>query len=427
MIFAPGIPEIFHKNYNCTMDFVAEFEKLYSSQKKVEKFRNSPQYVEFMKHWQLPIYFQIRYKNVITSFEEYLVPNSKLLEELSTYEIKNLDEINITANKKLIESIKFCWSDQVYLYLLTHKYWKLTIQLITRYNLWIKDYVHESIISEHKLKTIESSPSPLKNTSALANANSLKMSHSNMNINTMTNSNDAIDPSYPKSFVVLYFNIINIYNEVITTTEEIIMSKISNLDNMRNALKNNVKSALEDLTSLLPFIQDKICSILIKNCSDIIINMIKNIPTMYRRTNKEPPTKPSIWVATIFQSLHTFLEQYKSMDEEIKKQWCNRIVTDVTICYSACVNDTLKAVRELEGSLKRLKKVKKGGFNASNSSLNSFFGNKETMSDEDKIRLQMELDIQQYGEELKKLGIDISTNPEYSDLLKSTKEPTNTN
>jgi len=40
-----------------------------------------------------------------------------------------LDEINITANKKLIESIKFCWSDQVYLYLLTHKYWKLTMQV----------------------------------------------------------------------------------------------------------------------------------------------------------------------------------------------------------------------------------------------------------------------------------------------------------
>jgi len=64
------------------------------------------------------------------------------------------------------------------------------------------------------LKTIESSPSPLKNTSALASANTLKMSHSNLNINSMNNSNDALDPSYPKSFVVLYFNIINIYNEV---------------------------------------------------------------------------------------------------------------------------------------------------------------------------------------------------------------------
>jgi len=286
MIFAPGIPEVFHKNYNCTMDFVSEFETLYSSQKNVEKFRSSQYYIDFMKHWQLPIYFQIRYKNIITTFEEYLVPNSKLLEELTSYEINKLDEINITANKKLIESIKFCWSDQVYLYLLTHKFWKLTMQLITRYILWINDYIQNSIISEYKLKTIESSPSPLKNTSALTSVNAIKLSQSNTSINAMNTSNDS-DSLYPKSFVVLYFNLINIYNDIIATTQEIIKSKISNLDNMRNILNDNVKSTLENLTNILPIIQDKICSVLIKNCSDIIINMIKGIPTMYRRTNKE--------------------------------------------------------------------------------------------------------------------------------------------
>lgn len=401
MIFAPGIPEVFHKNYNCTMDFVSEFEMLFSCQKNVEKFRNSQYYIDFMKHWQLPIYFQIRYKNIITTFEDYLVPNSKLIEELSSYEINKLDEINTVANKKLIESIKFCWSDQVYLYLLTHKFWKLTMQLITRYILWIKDYIQNVIISEYKLKSIESSPSPLKNISVLTSPNAIKLSQSNTSISAMNSSSDN-DSMYPKAHVVLYFNIINIYNEIITTTQDIVKSKISNLDNMRNVLNDNVKSTLETLTSFLPIIQEKICSVLIKNCSDIIINMIKGIPTMYRRTNKEPPTKPSIWVQTIFQSLNTFLEQYKSMDESIKKEWIKKVVTDVTLCYTASVNDTLKAVRELEGSLKRLKKVKKGGFGISNSS-SSLFGGKETMSDEDKIRLQMELDIKQYGEELKKL------------------------
>jgi len=43
------------------MDFVSEFEMLFSCQKNVEKFRNSQYYIDFMKHWQLPIYFQIRY------------------------------------------------------------------------------------------------------------------------------------------------------------------------------------------------------------------------------------------------------------------------------------------------------------------------------------------------------------------------------
>jgi len=82
-----------------------------------------------------------------------------------------------------------------------------------------------------------------------------------------------------------------------------------------------------------------------------------------------------------------------------KIKFLNIILYYLCNSYTASVNDTLKAVRELEGSLKRLKKVKKGGFGISNSS-SSLFGGKETMSDEDKIRLQMELDIKQYGEEV---------------------------
>ena len=68
-----------------------------------------------------------------------------------------------------------------------------------------------------QLKTIESSPSPLKNTSALTTANAVKLSQSNTSINSMSmnmNTSTDVDSLYPKPFVVLYFNIINVYNEV---------------------------------------------------------------------------------------------------------------------------------------------------------------------------------------------------------------------
>ncbi|OUM61614.1 hypothetical protein PIROE2DRAFT_12353 [Piromyces sp. E2] len=216
---------------------------------------------------------------------------------------------------------------------------------------------------------------------------------------------------------------------------------ISNIDWKITKIKDNILSNLEDmLTRSLNGLQgkkekeDEELEQLLVQCLRTyeLIDKIEEVEDIIRKVLvkpfiAKPPTKYSIWVPTIFQSLHSFLDQYKSMDDSIKKEWVNKVVTDVTICYTACVNDTLKAVRELEGSLKRLKKVKKGGFNSSNGSLNLFTGNKEMMSDEDKIRLQMELDVQQYGEELKKLGFDIITNLEYKELLKSTKEPASAN
>lgn len=90
--------------------------------------RHHPSYIEFMKKWQLPVYFQLKFREFVVRIEEVLNDKSQSQEE----SISN-------GTKATIEIIQQCWSDHVYLYGLAHRFYKLTLQLLKRYNIWARD------------------------------------------------------------------------------------------------------------------------------------------------------------------------------------------------------------------------------------------------------------------------------------------------
>ncbi|KAI9485431.1 MAG: oligomeric golgi complex component, COG2-domain-containing protein [Benjaminiella poitrasii] len=152
-IFAAGQTDIFHKNYSATIDFMTGLESLYSTKKSILYFRNHPTYIEFMKRWQLPVYFQLRFHEIVKEIENSL-DSSKLEYVIYTLYVrthKKKDEIIFPEGKAIIKAISKCWSDQVFLYGLSHRFWKLTLQLIKRYQGWFQD----SILKIESSKTIE--------------------------------------------------------------------------------------------------------------------------------------------------------------------------------------------------------------------------------------------------------------------------------
>nr|KAJ3420489.1 Conserved oligomeric Golgi complex subunit 2 [Polyrhizophydium stewartii] len=61
LLFNAGTPDIFHHNYRTSMLFVSQFERLCPSAAALQNLRSKPSYTDFMRKWQLSIYFQIRY------------------------------------------------------------------------------------------------------------------------------------------------------------------------------------------------------------------------------------------------------------------------------------------------------------------------------------------------------------------------------
>ncbi|GJJ06410.1 hypothetical protein Clacol_000601 [Clathrus columnatus] len=71
-IFAAGRPDDFHENYMTTQRFIEALEVLAPSLSAINKMRNHPVYLSFRKRWQLPVYFQLRWKDVVGDLESVL-------------------------------------------------------------------------------------------------------------------------------------------------------------------------------------------------------------------------------------------------------------------------------------------------------------------------------------------------------------------
>jgi len=79
-------------------------------------------------------------------------------------------------------------------------------------------------------------------------------------------------------------------------------------------------------------------------------------------------------------------------------------------------SDLLATVKKTEDSLMRLKKTKRKGKAGEQQGGEGTEG-KSARTDEDKIRLQLLLDVQEYGRIISSLGIDANSVSSYSELL----------
>ena len=60
------------KHYETTQAFIRSLELLAPSLQAVEVMRRDPTYTAFQRRWQLPVYFQLRWKEIVGSLEDVL-------------------------------------------------------------------------------------------------------------------------------------------------------------------------------------------------------------------------------------------------------------------------------------------------------------------------------------------------------------------
>ncbi|CAO3610896.1 unnamed protein product [Mucor hiemalis] len=140
-IFAAGQTDIFHKNYTATVSFISGLEGLCYSKRSLLYLRNHPSYTDFMKRWQLLVYFQLRFREIVKDVEDVLGDKK---ESLSMKVASSNEELILQGSKVVYSAIGQCWNDQIFLYGLSHRFWKLTLQLIVRYNVWASEVVSDT-------------------------------------------------------------------------------------------------------------------------------------------------------------------------------------------------------------------------------------------------------------------------------------------
>uniref|UniRef100_A0A8D0EAE5 Conserved oligomeric Golgi complex subunit 2 n=1 Tax=Salvator merianae TaxID=96440 RepID=A0A8D0EAE5_SALMN len=393
-LFNPGNPDAFHEKYTISMDFVRKFERQCGSQASVKRLRSHLSYQSFNDKWNLPVYFQIRFREIAGAFEAAL---SNSLEEAPAG-----SPYCLLATHMAWTSLEKCWSPQIFLPLLAHRLWKLSLQVIARYSVFINELLLCPISNEstkdNKKLLASSSKEPPPNLSSVEDQGNESCPEAQPL------------PSITPAQLVLVAADLDKFQDWLPELLEIIKPKLEAI-NFKNitCISGALEDSKESLFRCWPMLNSKI----IQNLSDSCYSCLKSaleIPRLYRRTNKEIPTKALPYVDSAVKPFYQLQNEHKDiLKPTVIEQWLEGAVNGSTQKYFETVSDILNSVKKMEESLKRLKQARKtvtANSTASNGG----------MSDDNKIRLQLALDVEYFGIQVQKMGLQLSSIKSFSAL-----------
>uniref|UniRef100_A0A674CXQ9 Conserved oligomeric Golgi complex subunit 2 n=1 Tax=Salmo trutta TaxID=8032 RepID=A0A674CXQ9_SALTR len=364
-LFNAGNPDTFYDRYIISIDFVRKFERQCGSQASVRRLRAHASYQSFHNKWNLPVYFQLRYKEIAACLENAIADGLEAAPAGSSY--------HLLVSQVLWNSLVRCWVDKVYLPPLSHRFWKLTLQLISRYS---------------KFLTERQPSNPLHQTAD--------------QLGIWANHNKPI--SYCMLVDILPF--------------DCLFDKCPPLPCVLSP------EALEDskasLSGCIPTLNRKMTQHLTERCFRFL-KSASEVPRLYRRTNKEVPSRASAYMDNALRPLHQLLSDSKdTVKPSIAQDWLRITLNDCTHRYFETISDVLSSVKKMEESLKRLKQARK-------TVTTNTTGTTGGPTDDSKIRLQLALDVEYLGEQIQKMGLqpaDITMFSTLNDLVQGAQDRT---
>lgn len=347
-IFAPGNPDNFFENYAETQNFLSELEQKCGSKAEVLLLHQHPQHQSFLQLWNLPVYFQIRFQEIAGSLETVLFQWPKNLKSTS-------EQFHLSPTAAAWTAAQMCWNPKIFLFRLAHRFWKLTLQVFARYYSWTGEVLREKWSAEEVTSRL--------------------------------------------SFLVWLFCDIKALSGCLPEILDLALEHLSSLSvSSVHHCKGSLQESSEQLLSRLPAVTERIVSE-VAAAGGASLRQVSDIPRLFRRTNRDVPTKPCSYINAILAPLLDFHNVYGSAVSTIQLQeWLTLICSSITCQFYICVSDVLTSVQKTEESLRRLKKMRDRGAQVSSAEGRG-------LSDDDKIRMQLSIDVKTFILEIEKLGV----------------------
>ncbi|CAE6497321.1 unnamed protein product [Rhizoctonia solani] len=367
-VFAVGRQDELRQNYTTTQHLISSLEAL-APRASVPALRAHPLTANFSRRWQLPVYFQLRWKDIVGKCEGVLGSG-----------VGNKQDFTTPQANAIYTAIKSCWSTQVYIPELGHRFWRLTLQLLSRYRTWmdaslpLKD---APVTQPDRVATLAtpgarpSTPDPFeRNNVDDASLSTLGYTLSDVRL-------------LQQKVQALWIDIIQV----------LLPDGIDAGDDEEKAEDALVRS-LASIGSYEKTISTRAIAILTKRCAEPLANA-KSIPVQYRGARRSV-TEPSPFVATVWRPLAVFFGDNGPggrLKGELGREWCSSIFEEVVARYIAL----LIKIKQTEQSIRRVNRMPTFSlFGARNA------GGEER--DDERIRAQMMLDVDSLGNEARALG-----------------------
>ncbi|KAL5684351.1 hypothetical protein ACJX0J_010736, partial [Zea mays] len=353
--FSPGKPKEFLRNYKVSLGFLDFLEGYCFSKSAVTKLRYEPAYTDFMRQWNVGVYFSLRFQEIAGGLDSTLT---------NTFSPTGLNEAQqkpllLKQSIKLLESLDSCWSDEVLVFSHCDKFLRLSLQLISRYTTWLSCGLSARKASDR------SPNSPADAEWAL---------------------------SIPiEDFIYIMHDVHAVIGELSESGSfigHVNQSLGSCPIEVFNLVKGSILQAAEPLKELLPAIMDVMIGIIVKKSNEDLKHL-KGITATYRMTSKLP-VRHSPYVSGILHPLKVFLEgdRMHYLSEDDKTKLCRGSANKITATYYDLVSEVVTVARKTESSLQRLRQGAQRRVGASTDASDSI------ISDTDKICMQLFLDIQ---------------------------------
>ncbi|KIO31284.1 hypothetical protein M407DRAFT_68051 [Tulasnella calospora MUT 4182] len=392
VVFSAGNPSEFQKNYTITNNFITSLEHLAPSIHAVETMREHPIYNSFQRRWQLPVYFQLRWKEIVGGLEDNIAnPSFQKGEAIP-------EDFATSQAAAFYSAIQACWSSGVFIPELAHRFWRLTLQLLSRYKSWLDSNMPP-----------REQPLPSNSVDISASGSGFASRTATPIATNEPADTSAVDEATLQRLVNAYLDISAMKRRVWDLWKaEIGMLLPEDTRNEAQKPEEVLKSSLEHLHNFMPEISSQIMIVLSRRCCTVLSRIKSIISQFWAMNKKRDPTGPSDFVPDILKPIRQFFELdgvNELIDERDRQSWANQIFEFTADRYTA----HLGAMKQTKDSLKRYKK----GF--------SLFGgggsrDGEEAKDEERLRAQILLDVEAFGEDARRLGVAVDASEAYAKL-----------
>ncbi|TMW98307.1 hypothetical protein EJD97_004203 [Solanum chilense] len=376
VVFSPGRPTVFLKNYKASLNFLAHLEGYCPSRSEVVKFRSEAAYIEFMKQWNVGVYFSLRFQEIAGALDTTLSVAG--LVPVASDQRKPQDLI-LKQSISLLECLRSCWRDDVLVLSCSDRFLRLSLQLMSRFSSWLS-----AGLAARKAGNVGSNPGFEWAISAV-----------------------------PDDLVYIIHDLNRLGEEVCGDYLEHILELLKSCPaEVCDFVNQSILQGGKSLKGLLPIVMSAIIETIVEKCVEDL-RQLKGITATYRMTNKPLPVRHSPYVSGVLRPLKEFLEGERAatcLNNETRDELLQGAALEITQRYYDLTSELVNMSRRTESSLQKLRlgAQRRAGASSDVSDHN--------LSETDKICMQLFLDIQEYARSLSLLGVDAASIPPYQSL-----------
>ncbi|KAI3463629.1 hypothetical protein Pfo_020292 [Paulownia fortunei] len=322
--FSPGRPTEFLKNYKSSVEFLAYLEGYCPSRSAVAKFRAEAVHVEFVKQWNTGVYFSLRFQEIAGALDSALMTTTLVLSQSPSSDQEHSHSLILKQSISLMDSLRLCWRDDVFVLSCSDKFLRLFLQLLSRYSNWLS-----------------------------AGLNARKAGNANASYESQWAFSAA-----PDDFLYIIHDLKCLVEEVCGNYLANVLEVLKSCSTeVLDLVKQSILQGGNSLKVLQPLVMNSLVETLVeKSVEDL--RQLKGITATYRMTNKPLPVRHSPYVSGVLRPLKAFLDGERAvryLTSELRKELLQSAANEITRRYYELAADLVSVARKTESSLQKIR------------------------------------------------------------------------